>query len=167
MRPASLTRLFTAINLVIVSSGLMASDDGVMESGWSVTDWTILTSVYTRHFDEEPYHVNDQNLLSVEAGFINGWTAGLAVFENSYGQDSQFLFMGRRWEIRQSDLWYLVLRGGLLHGYEEPYQDKIPLNGLGIAPAIIPALGFKYRNFVSELNIAGTAAVTLTMGFSY
>lgn len=167
MRFDPFNRLFTALCLVIVSSGLMAADDGAMESGWSVTNWTILTSVYTRHFDEDPYHVNDQNLLSVEADFTNGWTAGLAVFDNSYGQDSQFLFMGRRWAIRDSGLWYLALRGGLLYGYEEPYEDKIPLNGLGIAPVIIPALGFKYRRFVSELNIAGTAAVTLTVGFRF
>ena len=53
------------------------------------------------------------------------------------------------------ELWYFKLTGGLLHGYKEPYDDKIPLNDLGVAPAILPTLGFQYKFFVAEANLAG------------
>ena len=167
MIPNPTTRLITAFALVLVSCSLMADEFIVENSGWSITDWTLMTSGYTWHFDPEPYHENHQNLFAVEAGFSNRWILGASSFDNSYGQNSQFLYLGRKWQVRQSNHWYVKLRGGLLHGYKEPYEDKIPLNGLGVAPAIIPALGFQYRNFVSEINFAGTAAVTFTFGFQF
>jgi hypothetical protein len=57
--------------------------------------------------------------------------------------------------------------GGLLHGYKEPYEDKIPLNQLGVAPAIVPALGFRYKWFIAEANLGGLAVVTVTAGVRF
>jgi erythritol kinase len=62
---------------------------------------------------------------------------------------------------------YFKLTGGLLHGYKEPYDDKIPMNGLGVAPAIVPAFGFKYKRVLTEIQILGTAALTWTVGFNF
>ena len=136
-------------------------------SGWKVDAWTVQASVYTKHFDPDPDHVNDQKLLGAEAYFKNGWIAGGAIFDNSFGQDSQYVYMGRAWPLFKSDYWYFKLTGGLLNGYDEPYEDKIPLNGLGIAPAIVPALGFKYKFFVAEANLGGLAVVTVTAGVRF
>jgi hypothetical protein len=57
--------------------------------------------------------------------------------------------------------------GGLLHGYKEPYEDKIPFNGLGVAPAILPSFGFRYKYIMLEAQIAGTAAITITGGLRF
>jgi len=54
-----------------------------------------------------------------------------------------------------------------LHGYKEPYDDKIPLNQLGVAPAIVPTLGFQYKFFVAEANLGGLAALTITAGIAF
>lgn len=135
--------------------------------GWDIKAWNIQTSLYTKHFDPDPDHNNNQNLIGVEMIFENDWLAGVAVFDNSFGQPSQFVFMGKSWPILKSRHWYFKLVGGLLHGYKEPYEDKIPLNSLGVAPAIIPSLGFRYRRVFTEVNLAGTAAVTVTAGVSF
>ena len=137
------------------------------ESGWEVREWSVHFSVYTRHFDPEPDHNNDQNLVALEAAFENDWLAGIAVFDNSFGQDSEFLFVGKAWPIAASPYWYFKLRAGLLHGYKEPYEDKIPLNGLGVAPAIVPAIGARYRRVFIEANLAGAAAMTIHVGFNF
>ena len=92
---------------------------------------------------------------------------GAAIFDNSYYQESQLLYAGKSWNLPGSDSWYLKLTGGLLHGCEEPYEDKIPFNGLGIAPVIIPALGFRYRWLVAEANLGGLAVVTFTAGVRF
>jgi hypothetical protein len=55
----------------------------------------------------------------------------------------------------------------LLHGYKEPYEDKIPLNGLGVAPAIVPTFGLKYKRVLVEFQILGTAAGVITAGFNF
>lgn len=135
--------------------------------GWEIANWSIQASFYTRHFDPEPDHVNDQSLLAIEAGFTNQWVAGLALFDNSFGQETEFLYMARRWPLFRSEHWYTKLMGGLMHGYEEPYEDKIPFNGLGVAPAIVPALGYRYNYFVGELHLGGLAVVTFTAGVRF
>jgi hypothetical protein len=135
------------------------------EAPWKPQEWNAQFSVYTKHFDPDPDHVNDQNLIGIETKFNNGYLAGFALFDNSFGQNSQFIYMGYSWPIMGSEHWNVKLLGGLLHGYEEPYEDKIPLNGLGIAPAIVPALEFRYRHFVAQANLGGLAVVTVNVGF--
>jgi hypothetical protein len=136
-------------------------------SGWKVDEWYLFTSLYTKHWDDDPDHVNNQNLLGFEAHMKNNWLFGLALFDNSFGQNSQFLYAGYMWDLFGSEHFYFKLTGGLLHGYKEPYEDKIPLNGLGVAPAILPTFGFQYKFFVTEVNIAGTAAITITAGIAF
>ncbi|MDX1409848.1 MAG: hypothetical protein R3330_16980, partial [Saprospiraceae bacterium] len=165
--PRFFARLITLVTVFTAGSDLFANESEATSSGWTIAHWSFMASVYTRHFDPDPDHDNDQHLISAEAGFNNHWLLGAAVFDNSYGQDSQFVYIGKRWQFMQSEFWYLKVRGGLLHGYKEPYEDKIPLNGLGIAPAIIPSLGFQYGHFISEISIAGTAAGMLTIGIQF
>lgn len=163
--PALAGLLATA--MLLFAAAPLAADDESDTSPWRVVSWTLQTSVYTKHFDPDPDHNNDQNLIGVEALFANNWLAGAAVFDNSFGQPSQLVFVGKTWPILRSDHWYLKLMGGLLHGYEEPYEDKIPLNGLGVAPAIIPALGFRYRKVFAEANLGGLAVVTFNIGVRF
>ena len=143
------------------------AEDQSRESGWEVDQWYIFTSLYTKHFDPDPDHVNNQKMLGLESEMKNNWVFGLAVFDNSFGQNSQYLYTGYKWDLFGSKLWYFKLTGGLLHGYKEPYEDKIPLNELGVAPAILPTLGFQYKFFVVEANLAGTAALTITAGIAF
>jgi len=141
------------------------TDDG--SSRWSIGEWKLQTSVYTRHFDPRPEHVNHQKLIGLEAVCRNDWLFGAALFDNSFGQSSQFVYFGKEWWLFGSEFWYAKLMGGLLHGYEKPYEDKIPFNGWGVAPAILPALGLRYRRVFLEANLAGTAAVTVTAGIAF
>ena len=113
------------------------------------------------------YSTWDSDLINVEADFENNWLAGVAMFDNSFDQDSWFVYMGYEWPLFHSKYFYFKLAGGLLYGYKDEYKDKIPLNGWGIAPAIIPILGAQYKWFFTELDIAGTAAITWTAGIQF
>jgi hypothetical protein len=156
--------------LSLPATGLKAdetSPEPGNSSGWKIHEWKLQTSIYTKHWDPDPAHVNHQKLLGLEAVCENDWLFGAAFFDNSFGQSSQFVYFGKSWRLFDSRFWYVKLMGGLLHGYEEPYEDKIPLNGLGIAPAILPSLGFRYKRVFVETNIAGTAAMTITAGIAF
>jgi len=143
------------------------SEQLAQESGWNIDRWYIFTSLHTEHFDPDPDHVNNQKMLGLEMYMKNRWLFGLALFDNSFGQSSQYLYAGYKWDLFSSKHWYVKVTGGLLHGYEEPYEDKIPLNGLGIAPAIVPTLGFRYKYFVTEVSLGGIAAATITAGITF
>lgn len=142
---------------------LLAANATAME----IAEWRFQTSLYTKHWSPDPEHVNNQKLLNLEFATTDRWIYGFAHFDNSFGQPSQYLYAGYSWPLFSKDWAYLKLTGGILHGYKEPYEDKIPLNSLGFAPAIIPTLGFKYKRVFTELQIAGTAAITVTAGFSF
>lgn len=163
-------RLLCIIALALMCQSVLAdqeSEESGEPKGWHIDEWAIQTSIYTHHFDPDPEHVNDQNLLGVEAWMTNGWLVGAAVFDNSFGQNSQLVYVGYSWPLFSSRYWYFKLTGGLLHGYKPPYEDKIPFNSLGVAPAIVPALGFRYKYFVAEANLGGLAVVTVTAGVRF
>jgi hypothetical protein len=75
--------------------------------------------------------------------------------------------VGKAWELGRSGSFYWRLTGGLLHGYKDEYQDKIPFNGLGVAPILVPALGFRHWRFFAEYHQAGLAAGMITVGFNF
>jgi hypothetical protein len=144
--------------LLLISSNASAAE---------ITEWRFQTSLYTKHWDPDPEHVNHQKLINFELQTDKRWLYGFAWFDNSFGQPSQYLYAGYSWPVLGSEFWYVKLTGGFLHGYKEPYEDKIPLNSLGVAPAIVPSIGFKYKRVFSELQILGAAAITVTGGFSF
>ena len=132
-----------------------------------IAEWRFQTSLYTMHWSDDPDHVNDQKLLNIEFETSKRWIYGFAYFDNSFGQPSEYLYAGYSWPLYGKDWAYFKLTGGILHGYKEPYEDKIPLNGLDFAPAIIPTFGLRYKRVFTELQILGTAAITVTAGFSF
>ena len=163
-------RTCLAFVLLMFSMAVYADDPGTETeepSGWKISGWNIQTSLYTKHWDPEPDHTDHQKLIGPELVFENNYLVGLAIFRNSFDQPSQFLYIGKTWRLFRSDYFYFKLVGGLLHGYKEPYEDKIPLNGLGVAPAILPSFGIRYKRVMVEAQIAGTAAITITGGLRF
>jgi hypothetical protein len=157
--PAQFPGLFAVLGLLLVFAG----NAKAME----IAEWHLRTSLYTKHWSPDPDHVNDQKLINIEFQTTTRWIYGFAYFDNSFGQPSQYLYGGYVWPLFGKDWAYFSLTGGILHGYKEPYEDKVPLNQLGFSPAIIPTFGLKYKRLFTEVQIAGTAAITVTAGFSF
>jgi hypothetical protein len=157
--PSRLPALVTLALLLLVAAG----NANAME----IEEWRFRTSLYTKHWSDDPDHVNDQKLINIEFETTNRWFYGFAYFDNSFGQPSQYLYAGYPWPLFGKDWAYFALSGGVLHGYKEPYEDKIPLNDLGFSPAIVPTFGLKYKRVFTEVQILGAAAVTVTAGFSF
>jgi hypothetical protein len=162
--------LLTALALTVSPSLAQGSDDNTFSywtKGWDFKQSYLYSSFYTRHYDPDPDHVNDQNMLGFEGQTRDKRVMGMAVFDNSFGQESQYLYVGKKWRAFRSDQWYYKLTGGLLNGYDEPYDDKIPLNDLGVAPAIVPTLGYRGKTFAIEFSQLGLAAGMITAGYTF
>jgi hypothetical protein len=126
------------------------------------------TSLVTKHFEEKPDHNNQQNLLNLERYWERGLLAGGAFFRNSFDQPTQYYYVGKRYTVPHTrETLYAKITAGLLYGYKDEYQDQIPFNGYGIAPAILPALGLQGKTFGGELVMFGTAGAMLTFGFRF
>ena len=168
---ASRALLMFVVMSLITSPALVQATDYVsflsLPTDSEIEKRYIYSSLYTTHYDPDPDHVNDQNMLGFELQMRDDSLWGLAMFDNSFGQDSQYLYVGRTYRALQSDRWYYKLTGGLLHGYKEPYEDKIPLNNLGVAPVIIPAIGYRNKHVFAEFSQLGLAAGMIIVGVSF
>ncbi len=137
---------------------------------WKTDRWYFQTSVATVHFNSDPDHDNTQNLIYGEYRFPNRWLAGqpfagLSFFDNSFGQPSQFLFAGLLWRPSESvPEFYIKVAAGILHGYVDEFQDKVPFNHNGWSPGIVPGVGYCYKRLCGEMIMFGTAGMMWTVG---
>jgi hypothetical protein len=166
--------LLVILALAIRSDPVRADDPGAISqwtsqwtSGWDFRQSYLYSSLYTKHYDPDPDHVNNQNMLGLEGQTKDSRVMGLSIFDNSFGQKSEYLYVGKKWYRFSSEKWYTKLTGGLIHGYKDEYQDKIPLNDLGVAPALVPTLGYQNKSIVVEFNQLGLAAAMITAGFIF
>ncbi len=139
---------------------------------WRTDRFYFQTSVATVHFSSNPDHVNDQKLIYGEYrmpyyGLGGQWFAGAAFLDNSFGQDSQFVFGGLLWRpIEKAQEFYIKVAAGIIHGYRGEFQNKIPMNSSGFAPGIVPAVGYCYNRFCGEMVLFGGAGMMWTLGMT-
>lgn len=128
--------------------------------------WLLQTSVYTNHWSNDPDHNNHQELIGVERNYADRTLWGVSTFRNSFYQRSYYAYVGKTWEMDNWPL-YAKLSGGLIQGYKGDYQDKIPLNHLGVAPALIPSLGVHAGPVSTEVVLLGAAAMMVNVGVRF
>ena len=124
---------------------------------------------YVHHFHEDPDHINTPWLVGVEwEPHDSRIDYGTTVFRNSFGQSSVYVYAGKRW-FRDDDGQGLFVNvtGGVLYGYRGDYEDKVPFNYNGFAPAIIPGIGYQYHAFNAQLFLLGLSALLFTFSYDY
>ena len=111
------------------------------------------------HFNPKPEHTNKPIILSYDRFYSDSNFYGLALFNNSFGQFSQYIYKGHKFESRFDNIHY-ELSYGILHGYKDEYQDRIPINtregfGIGAIPSIIYTKDKTQIFGVSLMGVAG------------
>jgi hypothetical protein len=129
--------------------------------------WSVTVSPFTQHFSHNPNH-RPVFLLGVEYQTAQQALRGGAVFSNSFGQSSLYVFPwgGRYDEVLGVKGLYAKWTAGLLYGYKPPYHKKVPLNYNGFSPSIVPAVGYELSQRLSmEAHMLGAAAVMFTVTY--
>jgi uncharacterized membrane protein len=126
------------------------------------------TSVATQHFHPSSTQNNHQDLLNLEWNYRDNLVVGGAWFRNTFEQPTKLVYWGAKFHpVASVPDAYVKVVGGLLHGYKGEYRDKIPFNGSGTAPVVLPAVGYCYKRACSELIVFGTAGAILTAGLRF
>nr|WP_233281712.1 sn-glycerol-3-phosphate transporter [Pseudomonas tructae] len=128
--------------------------------------WYLQTSLYTRHFNPKPEHLERQELIGLERNRADGLLYGAATFRNSYRQRSVYAYGGKVWNHGHWPV-YAKVSGGLLHGYRGDYRDNILLNRFGVAPSIIPSLGIRLGPVGLEAVLLGGNAMMVNAGYRF
>ena len=118
------------------------------------------------HYHHDSEHADYSWLIGAERQSPSHWLVGASYFNNSFNQKCQYFYFGKSWPLESIDNnLYFKLSGGVLLGYKEPYENKIPYNNNGVAPGVVPALGYRFGDFNVQINLLGTAAVMFTAGY--
>jgi hypothetical protein len=120
------------------------------------------------HYDPDDDHKGNRIFTSLEAVKANNWSYGLALFNNSFDQFSQYLYGGKTWDFYgRLDGFHARITAGLIQGYKGEFKDKIPNNDAGIAPAIIPGIGYKKGRFAGDIYVLGISGLLFTAGVDF
>ena len=147
---------------------LFVSLFGNADESQKIDTWQLQTTLYTKHYHDDGTLNNHQNLVELEYHRDDNYLIGAALFNNSYSQFSQYVYVGKIWRpVDHFQYLHIKLTGGLLHGYRDEHKDAIPLNGKGIAPAIVPAIGLSNKHLVSEVVLFGKDCFLITAGLRF
>jgi hypothetical protein len=132
------------------------------------TRWELTLSPYAYHWNYNPEH-RPVFLGALDRTVAGNRFCGLALFRNSFGQPSAYAYVGQRWDsIAGHDKLFTKVSVGFIYGYKGKYQDKIPLNGYGIAPAIVPSIGYDFaKNTSVQAMLLGTAGILFAYGHNF
>lgn len=130
--------------------------------------WRIVGSPYTLHWNPSPEHQNVW-AVAVERQRDDGWLYGASYFSNSFGQDSGYWYVGKRylelWD-RPELFWQWTV--GLLYGYKGAYADKVPLNYKAFSPGAVVSIGWQFDPQLSaQINAVGTAGLMLQFSYDF
>ncbi|MCU0813580.1 MAG: hypothetical protein MUC32_04385 [Burkholderiaceae bacterium] len=126
----------------------------------------IVTSPYTLHFDPSPEHEYVWG-IGMEWQRPDNWMFGLVYFSNSFGQPSTYLYGGQRYyNFLGRPKFFLQWTAGVLYGYVDEYEDKVPFNYDGFSPGVVLSAGWQFdRNWSAQLNLLGNAGLMLQISY--
>jgi hypothetical protein len=130
-------------------------------------DIYIMGAAYN-HFSSSDDHEGPPILVSAEIIKKNNWFYGLSLFNNSFGQFSQYAYIGKEFKL---DMIFKGLRSklsaGIIYGYTGEFEDKVPFNYNGFAPAIIPGLGYQKDKWGVDVYLMGNSGLLLGVGYKF
>lgn len=159
-------RAFFAFLLVSMLATSAGAQDYAPCPGWNPPDakdrhHELFISPFTRHWT-----LSDEHKPVYALGFTQRLPddrfCGFSLFRNSFGQPSGYIYLGKTWEgfVPSLPKLYGSVSAGVLFGYVDRYEGKVPANHHGFSPGLIPALGYRLTPAVSlELQLLGSAGI--------
>lgn len=161
--PRNLSRRITATTIcLLAASVVLPAHADIPDPAWSMT-----LGHRVMHYRDDPEHHERPGLIALDYSpaetdvFIGG-----ATFLNSFRQRSTYAYAGKRYGAMDSPF-YLQLTAGLLSGYRGEHRDKIPLNRFGVAPAVIPSVGFEHNGYRGEVFVLGNSGLLFGWGVDF
>ena len=125
-------------------------------------------SPYTHHWNYSPEH-KPVALVAVNEQLPGNRFCGVALFSNSFGQPSTYVYAGQQFNnLMGNPNLFGMVTAGILYGYVGKYENKVPLNHDGFSPAIIPSVGYRLNQHDSlQVSVLGSAGLMFSYGRSF
>ena len=134
------------------------------------TSFSIQTSIFSRHWDNNYRYNNNHQLLGLEYQ-DNKIMLGMAFFYNYFNQTCYYFYMGKKYYLKylapQIPV-YSKITTGIVHGYDdEDGKYDGSLNKIKTFPAIVPGFEIEYKIFTVGLIIYASAGFMITSGIKF
>lgn len=155
--------LFLAVPAFAIAGETETTDES------SLVDW--FDSVYLQagvgtHWGDGEDYKGTPWLAGLEAAHDDRHRVGISLFNNSFGQFSQYYYYGYKWRLPFiSESAHVKLTGGLIYGYVGEFEDKLQFNYNGWAPVIIPSIGWKRDRIGADFVVLGDAGFMILLGY--
>lgn len=160
----------------LVSTSANAQNTQELKMSTSLSEaglWSIMAGPLTLHYSDmkrksDSYEEKHSYvwLVGAEKMVTDRYFVGAAFFSNSFGQPTQYVYVGAKFRpIDDVPKFFAKVSAGVIHGYKQPYDKKIPINtsngwGLGV----IPSVGWDFNDqFAAQLNVLGSAGLMVQM----
>jgi hypothetical protein len=127
--------------------------------------WYVQVGAYTHYSDSEEYEeaplfggVEHQNERRTITGF--------SVFNNSFGDFAQYLYLGKEFRPWQKHPGFrFKLTVGVVHGYEGKHQEIFPIRwGDSWGIGAVPTMGYQWKRLGLDLALLGNSGILFLVG---
>jgi len=130
--------------------------------------WYVQVGAYTHFSDDEKYE-EAPLFAGVERQNEKRTIIGFSVFNNSFGDMTQFLYWGKQWNPWENHRALRIkLTIGVFHGYEGENQDVTPIywgDAWGIGA--VPTFGYQKNRLGFDLGLLGNSGVVFLVGYEF
>ena len=164
-RRHQLRRSCLSAALLLAALEACADDVTAPAAAASAAKWQLTLSPFTQHYHPKPEH-HYVWLVGIERIGTDNSLMGVAYFNNSFGQDSVYIYP---WGQTYPRLWgFEKLTGkwsaGLIYGYTGKYEDKVPFNHNGYSPGFVPALSWALGSgYEAQVSFPGGAGLMFNL----
>lgn len=158
-----MNKLIRIVSVVIVgyfAGSTLAQQNAAPDAG-AASVVRLQVSPFTYHFTYDNAH-SDVVMVGLEREYPDAKLDGITLFTNSFGQPSIYLYPWGHVYHSIAGIKPLSFKwtAGLLYGYKDPYENKVPLNYGGFSPGFIPALTYEFKpGWSAQLSFLGNAAL--------
>jgi hypothetical protein len=159
-------RLILALMLLFGASGVRSGE--VSDTPGNEYRWYAQAGAYV-HWRNDDDFKGVPWFAGIEYHLDDEWFAGLSLFNNSFGQFSQYLYLGKTFHPWDSyPAIRIKLSAGVAHGYKGEHYDTLPVHwggswGLGI----VPAIGYQKGRTGYDLAVLGVGGLLFLVGYSF
>jgi len=130
--------------------------------------WYVQVGGYTHYSDDEEYEGTPW-FAGIEFQKPTNWVVGLSVFDNSFGDFTQYVYLGK--SFHPSDKYpgfRIKLTAGLAHGYRGDHHKIMPIRwgdswGLGV----VPTVGYQARAVGVDVALLSASGLLFLVGYEF
>ena len=154
-----LIRIITGLIVAHLAGSALAQQNEAPDAGQGNV-LRLQFSPYTHHYTFDAEH-KDVVMIGVEREYPNAKLDGITLFRNSFGQESIYIYPwgGVYRSIGGFRPLSFKWTAGLIYGYVDSFQNKVPLNYKGFSPGLIFGLAYEFKpGWSVQVNLLGVAA---------